>query len=153
MLSLLQKRVALNMESKKAFAIYWPTPEVLHMSKTDQSSPFLPEQSLDPDQLSVDRPIVSPSPEYDRIPSGYDPIGDIQLRGRAYRGLAGGSAPWWILFTGWFMFGGLVFLILIPIVTSAALELLPMLAFASLPLLIVIRGTRAKLRRSKDRYR
>lgn len=59
--------------------------------------------------------------------------------------------PWWVLFSSWMMLGGLIFLILIPIIAFAAFELLPVLLLVALPLLIIIRGTKAKLENRRHR--
>ncbi|MFM7449341.1 MAG: hypothetical protein ACKO24_12185, partial [Leptolyngbyaceae cyanobacterium] len=68
-----------------------------------------------------------------------------------FRGLAGGRIPWWVLISGWIIFGGLALLILIPVITSAAFELLPALVIASIPLVILWRGTVAKLSTEKHK--
>lgn len=52
------------------------------MSEADEFNGFLPKQKLDQDKLSVEIP-ADQSPSYpDRIPSGYEPMGEVELRGR-----------------------------------------------------------------------
>jgi hypothetical protein len=115
------------------------------MSKNDDYKQFLPDDELDSEQIVVEVPADPKPPYQERIPSGYDPMGEIYLRGRAFRSLAGGRIPWWVLISGWIIFGGLALLILIPAITSAAFEFLPALVILSIPLIILWRGTVAKL--------
>jgi hypothetical protein len=123
------------------------------MSNNDEHKQFLPDNKLDSERIVVEVP-ADPKPSYqEKIPSGYDPMGEIYLRGRAFRGLAGGRIPWWVLISGWIIFGGLALLILIPVITSAAFELLPALVIASIPLVILWRGTVAKLSTEKHKSR
>ena len=121
------------------------------MKDPEQFSQFLPKEKLNPDQLTFERPEVLPTPDHERVPSAYDPMGHIQLSGRD-SGIGSVSSPWWVLFTSWVIFGGLVFLILIPIVISEAWSLLPVLVIAILLFVKVIRGTREKLLRRNDSH-
>jgi len=102
------------------------------------------EDKLDPDQIYIEVPTNSNSLYHEKIPSGYDPMGEIYLRGRAYRGLAGGRIPWWVLISGWIIFGGVALLILISAIASLSFEMLPALIFVCIPLIILLRGTLAK---------
>lgn len=115
------------------------------MSKNNDYKQFLHDDELDSEQIVVEVPADPKPPYQERIPSGYDPMGEIYLRGRAFRSLAGGRIPWWVLISGWIIFGGLALLILIPAITSAAFELLPALVIVFIPLIILWRGTVAKL--------
>jgi hypothetical protein len=63
------------------------------MSKNNDYKQFLPDDELDRKRIVVEVPATPKSPYQDRIPSGYDPMGEIHLRGRAFRGLAGGRIP------------------------------------------------------------
>jgi hypothetical protein len=72
-------------------------------------------------------------------------MSEIYLRGRAFRGLAGGRIPWWVIISGWIFFGSLALLILISAITSAGFGALPILIVVAIPLIIVWRGTVAKL--------
>jgi len=123
------------------------------MSKNDDYNQFLPDDGLDSEKIVVEVPADPKPPYQERIPSGYDPMGEIYLRGRASRNLAGGRSPWWVLISGWIIFGGLALLILIPAITSAAFELLPVLLMVSIPLIILWRGTTAKLSIEKQKSR
>lgn len=65
----------------------------------DQFKQFLPEDKLDRDNLFVEIPARQTPIHPERVPSGFEPMGEIQLRGRAFRGLANGQVAWWVLFT------------------------------------------------------
>jgi len=126
------------------------------MSKNDDYNQFLPDDGLDSEKIVVEVPADPKPPYQERIPSGYDPMGEIYLRGRASRNLAEGRVPWWVLISGWiiFGFGGLVLSILISAITSAAFELLLLaLLMVSIPLIILWRGTTAKLSIEKQKSR
>jgi hypothetical protein len=123
------------------------------MSENDDHNKFFRDQKLDEDQIFVEIPVEQKSPYQERIPSGYDPMGEIYLRGRAYRGLSSGTTPWWVLITGWLIFGLLPLLILIAAISSQSLTMLIPLVFVTIPLVIVGRGTLAKLAKNKSRRR
>src|ERR687885_580128 len=123
------------------------------MNENDNPKDFFQNEKLDEDELFVEVPAEQKSPYQERIPSGYDPMGEIYLRGRAYRNLSGGTIPWWVLISGWLIFGSPVLLILIAAITSQSLDLLLPLVFAAIPLLILWRGTLSKLSRTKPRRR
>lgn len=123
------------------------------MSEKDEPNPFFRDEKLDKDKLSVELPAEQKPVYHERIPSGFDPIGEIHLRGRVFRSLAGGLIPWWVLISGWIMFGGFALLILYAAVISLSLAALMPLALAAIPLLILWRGTVAKLSSRKYRGR
>jgi hypothetical protein len=125
------------------------------MSNNDEYKQFFPDDKLklERERIVVEVPADPKPPYQEKIPSGFDPMSEIYLRGRAFRGLAGGKIPWWVLISGWIMFGGLTLLILIPTLTSAAFGLLPVLAIASIPLVILWRGTVAKFSTEKHKNR
>ena len=114
---------------------------------------FLPDEEFKREQFVYEVPSEAEPPSQERIPSAYEPMQKIQLDGRAYRGLAGGRTAWWVLITGWFIFGFIVFMIVIPIVSdlifsgfsTALIMLLPALLIGCLFLRILWRGTNAKL--------
>jgi hypothetical protein len=112
----------------------------------DKRDPYLPHRKSDKDRLIVEIPLESKMPYPDRLPSGFDPIQSIGLEGRAFRGLAGGRIPWWILITGWIIFGGFALLTLSLAITSGILSSLPLLFINSIPILILWRGTAAKFK-------
>lgn len=122
------------------------------MSENDEHKQFLPDDEIDRDRLVVEVP-QSPTPYQERVPSGYDPMGEVYLRGRAFRALAGGRIPWWVLISGWIIFGGLALLILVLAITSAAYGLLPALVIITIPLITLWRGTMAKLSIEKHKNR
>jgi hypothetical protein len=123
------------------------------MSENDEPNQFFRHDKLDEDRLFVEVPAEQKPPYQERIPSGYDPMGEIYLRGRAYRSLSGGTIPWWVLISGWLVFGLPALLVLIAAIASLSLAILPALAVAAIPLLILGRGTLAKLSRTKARRR
>ena len=59
------------------------------------------EQPIDP---QLHRPLIQPNP--------FDPIGNIETEGQAFRNLATGRTPRWALLTSWVFFGGGSFLAL-----------------------------------------
>ncbi len=123
------------------------------MNNKDEFNRFLPDESLDPDKLSIGIPAEQTPINPDRIPSGFDPMGEIQLRGRAYRSLAGGQVPWWVLISGWVIFGGFVWIMVRLTVLSSSFVLLIPLAIATIPLFILLKGTKAKLASQRHRRR
>jgi hypothetical protein len=123
------------------------------MSENDESKQFFPDDKLEPDRIVVEVPADQKSPYQERIPSGYDPMGEIYLRGRAFRGLAGGRISWWVLISGWIFFGGSALLILISAITSASFAPLGALIIICIPLIILWRGTTAKLSIQKQKSR
>lgn len=120
------------------------------MTEKNDPNRYLPNEPLDQDKLSIEIPSEQGiHPE--RIPSGYDPMGEIQLRGQAYRGLAGGRIPWWILISGWFVFGCLAAVIAHAAINSSSLTLWILFVIMAIPLIILGRGTVAKLATSRQR--
>jgi hypothetical protein len=114
------------------------------MNERDEAPQFFEPDALDRDHLHIEIPPETPPPPLETIPNGYDPMGDIYLRGRAYRGLASGSGPWWVLIAGWLIFGGAALLILTIAIVAQAFELIGLLMIAVIPFVIVWRGTVAK---------
>ncbi|GAB4328918.1 MAG: hypothetical protein OHK0047_15470 [Leptolyngbyaceae cyanobacterium] len=114
------------------------------MNDNNESKRFLPDENLDNDKLSIEIPTEQPvHPE--RVASGFDPMGEIQLRGQAYRGLAGGRTPWWILISGWVIFGCIAAVLLYAAIQSASLTIWILFIVMVIPLFILGRGTAAKL--------
>jgi len=116
-------------------------------------------------ELSKKRQISVPPPtgqaNIEQHPNGFTPMGEIETDRQAYGGLTQGRVRWWVIITSWFVVG------LLPLTFAAwaiynsvqdlskrdwstvfvTVVLLGLtLIISSLPLLIVIRGTRAKLR-------
>ena len=123
------------------------------MNEHDESKQFFPDDKLDSDRIVVEVPAEQKSPYQERLPSGYDPMGEIYLRGTAFRGLAGGRIPWWVLISGWIFFGGSALLIVISAIASASFAALPVLIIVTIPLIILWRGTTAKLSIKKHKNR
>lgn len=113
-------------------------------NNTNESNQFLPNENLDNDKLAIEIPAEQPIyPE--RMPTNFDPMGEIQLRGQAYRGLAGGQIPWWILISGWAVFGCIAGVLLHAAIQAASLTLWILFIIMVIPLLILGRSTVAKL--------
>jgi len=114
------------------------------MNEPEQPDYLPPDESVDPNQLFVEVPTHASPVPHDRIPSGYEPMGEIELRGRMASGLAGGRVPWWVLITGWVIFGGAAFLLLHVALTLSSFTAWFGVAIALLPLIALGRGTFAK---------
>jgi hypothetical protein len=112
------------------------------MTEKDKFQRFLPDRESD--KLSFDAPIDQPFVAHDRIPSANDPMGQIKLEGRAYGSLAGGRIPWWVLISGWILWGIPVLLFIYNAIMSMSWASIPVIVIASLPILILWRGTHAK---------
>jgi hypothetical protein len=122
------------------------------MSENDQLQQFLPDDNLNSEGIVVKTP-TDPNLYYqDKVLSGYEPMSGIYL-GIASRGLAGGRIPWWVLISGWIIFGGLALLILIPAIASVSFTALPALIIVAIPLIILWRGTTAKFFIGKHKSR
>jgi hypothetical protein len=121
------------------------------MNEKDEFNQFFPDESLDKDNLSVEIPAEQKPLYPERIPSGYEPMGEIQLRGRVFRGLAEGRIPWWVLITGWVLFGGFALLMVYAVATSSSLMTWLTLAIAAIPVFILWKGTRVKLASNRRR--
>lgn len=124
---------------------------LLVMTEENGFNSFLPEKRKK-DDLFVEIP-AQQTPPPDRIPSGFDPMGEIELRGRASGRLAGGQVPWWVLISGWIMFGILAFAIVHVAIASSFRAGWFLLAVAAILLVILLRGTTAKLTVKKRRSR
>ena len=101
----------------------------------------------------VDIPVSPHTHSYDRIPSGYDPMGEIELRGRSYRSLASGRMPIWVLIGGWIFFGIPAFILSILVLMTGQLMALPVFLMANIVPWVLWRGTRAHFRKQKKRHR
>ena len=123
------------------------------MSDHDDYRPFLPNEEMDDEKIVVEVPSNSGFPYQERTPAGYEPMEAIQLRGITYRRLAGGRIPWWVLISGWILYGGLILVSLIPAIAAGGLLALLTLIVGAIPLIILGRGTAAKLSLKKRKRR
>jgi VIT1/CCC1 family predicted Fe2+/Mn2+ transporter len=105
------------------------------------------------DKIRVEIPTERELTYQQRIPSGYDPMGEIYLRGRAMRNMSSGTIPWWVLISGWVLFGGSFLLLISTAIFSKSLALILYLIIPGIFVLIVLRGTLAKLQTRKRRRR
>jgi hypothetical protein len=72
------------------------------------------------------------------------------LEGRAYRGLSGGRMPWWVIISAWIIFGLPCLVITLIAATSGDLSLLAVLAFPAIILIVLWRGTQAKISNQRE---
>ena len=121
-----------------------PNSDRLFDSQSEYPNPYFSNDKLDEDKIVVEIPSEQ-KPIHERLTSGFDPMGEIYLEGQAYRGISKGRAPWWVLFSAWIIFGGIFFMCLSAAFASPGLEILSILLIVSLPVLITLRGTLAKL--------
>jgi hypothetical protein len=112
------------------------------MAKADKFKQFLPDRKSD--KLSYDVPTEQQPVTPDRIPSGYDPIEQAQLEARAFRALAGGKIHWWILISGWIFLGTPSLVIICVLASPLSWGSIPLILIASIPLITLCRGTKAK---------
>jgi hypothetical protein len=120
------------------------------MSNNNESDKFFEyDSNFEPDKIIVEIPAEREPTYQERIPSTYDPMGEIYVRGRAMRSMSSGTIPWWVLISGWVLFGGSFLLVLITALFSRTFALIPFLIISLIPLLIVLRGTLAKLSAKK----
>ncbi|MBW4541812.1 MAG: hypothetical protein KME43_22095 [Myxacorys chilensis ATA2-1-KO14] len=142
-------------------------------SETDhpEDPPQDPFFQVQPQKYTVDIPASQSYPVVETLPSGLAPMQRIALEGRAYRSIGRGRMPWWIIISSWLVFAIpavswasiLLSEALPPILTSisqpnaidwskllsAMLVLLLHLAFPTLILYVVSKGTIAKLRTTR----
>jgi hypothetical protein len=84
-----------------------------------------------------------------QIPNGFDPMGEIYLRGHAARNLASGSVGWWAILAGWILLGLFTSCLLLVAIAGESPHVLFLFIGAIIPTLILCRGTLAKLRRRR----
>ncbi|MEL6779197.1 MAG: hypothetical protein AAFO06_18260 [Cyanobacteria bacterium J06597_16] len=113
------------------------------------------ETACHSDQLYIDVPPPLPPP-IPKVSLGYDPMDRIRLEGQAYRGLASGHQPWWVIVSSWFVLGvpSLSAIALISFMTALTGEFfwLVLLCVPAVLLSIVWRGTYAKFARRHKRH-
>lgn len=133
------------------------------MTQNEERYPFDSDQSKTWRNLYVNIPPELPNPYPDILPSGFEPMEAIKLRGRTYSNLAAGRIPWWIIITSWIVEGipSLLFLIwvLIGILVAFAGSFIIDFFFIVLSqgfailipaivIFILLKGTMAKMRRN-----
>jgi hypothetical protein len=112
------------------------------MAEQNEFNDYLPEQK--PEEYSIEVPADQAPLNLDRVPSGNDLMGRIEQRGIAYSRLSRGLAPWWVLISGWVVFGGLA-LGLLKMGLAGSIVSWVLLVIVILPLIILAQGTLAKL--------
>ncbi len=111
------------------------------MPDPNEFNDYLPEQK--PEEYAIEIPADQSPLNLDRVPSGQDILGRIEQRGMAYSRLSRGLAPWWVLISGWVVFGGLA-LGLLKMALGGNIVSWVLLAMVVLPLIILAQGTLAK---------
>ena len=92
-------------------------------------------------------------PKIEKAASGYAPMDRIALQGQAYRGLASGSQPWWVIIAGWIVFGlPCLSIVVVMATTGGWVAYLGAIALCAIFLWIMYRGTKAKLARQKEQH-
>ncbi len=104
----------------------------------------------EPQEIFIEVPSTPHYPYPERIPSAADPMGEIQIRGRALRTLGGGNVRWWVLISGWLMFGTTFLATIAIVLFSQSYALIFLLAITAIPLFPLWKGTATKLSR-RDR--
>jgi hypothetical protein len=134
-----------------------PKAEDSIVNKNNDYQRFFPDDESNNQPIVVEVPAEPRFHSQEKLPSPYDPMGEIHFRGMAFRNLAGGGISWWVLIAGWALYGGLAVLMLVLAASSGGLAALPVLAFSLIYLVILWRGTVAKLssqpRRRNNRRR
>lgn len=92
---------------------------------------------------------LTPPVVVSKAPSGYTPMSQVYLEGQAYSRTASGTAPWWVLISGALVFVGSSMIIVLA--TGDFILILTSLPFLALIVMIVWRGTRAKLIAQKQK--
>jgi hypothetical protein len=105
----------------------------------------------EPKEIFIEVPSTPHYPYPERIPSASDPMGEIYIRGRALRTLGGGNVRWWVLISGWLMFGTLFLATVALILSSQSYALIFLLLITAIPLFPLWRGTATKLARRARR--
>lgn len=111
------------------------------MADPNEFNDYLPKPK--PEEYSIDVPADQSPLNLDRVPSGDDFMGRIEQRGMAYSRLSRGLAPWWVLISGWVVFGGLA-LGLLKMGLAGSIVSWVLLVIVMLPLVILAQGTLAK---------
>ncbi len=117
-------------------------------SQSEYPNPYFSNDKED--KIFVEVPAEQKLSYHERLTSGFDPMGKIYLEGRAYREISKGRSAWWVLFSAWIIFGGIFFMCLSAAFASPGLEILSILLIVSLPVLVTLRGTLAKLANRKQ---
>lgn len=113
------------------------------MSEKEQFNQYFPEPDLE--ERSIEIPTNQFPSTYDQVPSSDDPMGRIELRGRAYQNLASGRNPWWLLISGWVVFGGVTLMLAKIAFNAGAVTPWIFLVISLIPLFIMLRGTLVKI--------
>ena len=127
------------------------------MTEENKFDKYFAEQNSLPDNTVREIPTISNNSPPDKVPSGFEPMGEIRLRGRAASGFTSGRMPLWVLFAGWIIFAPIVILVIqaaiIAIAEGFFLGAIFPLVIAFIILSLLWRGTTGKLGRKKRKRR
>ncbi len=107
----------------------------------------------DRDRVFIEVPPAPPSPYPPRVPSASDPMGEIYARGIAMRALGSGNVHWWVLISGWVIYGSIFLLFVSIAISMPSYGLIFPLALVSIPLIPLWKGTAKKLALGKRKSR
>ncbi len=119
------------------------------MTSPNEFQDYLGGNSSTASPLFVEIPPPLP-PVIEKTPTGFSPMERIELEGQAYRGLASGHIPWWVMISGWVIFGLPCVAALIMAVVMGELGILGVVAPFIVIFWIMWRGTQAKLAYDKE---
>jgi hypothetical protein len=114
---------------------------------------YPPRERIPAAELFIEVPPTHQYPYQDRIPAALYPMGEIYIRARVLRTLGSGNVRWWVLISGWIIFGGISLLLAAIILARQSYALIFPLAVAGIPLVSVCKGTAKKLTQSNRRSR
>ena len=75
------------------------------MNEEDKYRKYFRDEELDQGEISYDIPTEQKLSSPENIPCGYDPMGQIELEGRAYQNISEGNLRGWVVITNWIIFG------------------------------------------------
>jgi len=119
------------------------------MTERNEFQPFFEDSSAQNGPIFIEVPPPLP-PTIEKAPLGYDPMERIALEGRAYRSLASGHHPWWVMVLGWMIFGLPLVIVALIAVTTGDPIVLGVAVMPAIFLWIMWRGTQAKRSRRQE---
>lgn len=120
------------------------------MTERNEFQPFFEDSSAQNCPIFIEVPPPLP-PTIEKAPLGYDPMERIALEGRAYRSLASGHQPWWVMVLGWLIFGLPLVMVAVFAVAAGDPIVLGAAVMPAIFLLIMWRGTQAKRSQQRER--
>lgn len=109
------------------------------MNNKSNDQQFLPDETSDQERIIFDVPPMLLVPHTGYIPDSYSAMGHADSTGKGCHTRS--RFPWWIIFTGWFVAGIVLFSVVAPI---PLLKLICLAAVVLLPLVLLWYGITAK---------